>query len=304
MHLKNIVYKMVFMRYIRSMIATRKKPTVHNPTNFRPEDYEIVDYIDNQPPRYMGGPVKYFAEERKAWRAHIQQLFPGWPGNGQPSLHRCCHCGCTNVRYICIAEHRPTEKNVVFGDICCAKIGFESYEALKAEQVRAKAELQNSQMKAWLDYKRFVKAHPEIRELVRRTEEDEVHANNHTAKYLVGVLKRYGSLYESSIQRLKETLDRDVEFTTRRQTRELQLQTAPPAPEGRVEVEGKILSLKEVEGSFGTTTKMLVELANGNRVYASALTGSEIGQNVKFKATFKRADRDAHFAFGKFPKAV
>ena len=31
-----------------------KTPTVHNPTNFEPSDYEVVDYLDNKPPVYYG----------------------------------------------------------------------------------------------------------------------------------------------------------------------------------------------------------------------------------------------------------
>jgi len=88
-----------------------------------------------------------------------------------------------------------------------------------------------------------------------------------------------------------------------------------PAPEGRVQVEGTIVSVREQSGDFGPTWKMIVKVETpegGWLVWttipsdiASAvdwhLTDRLPGRVARFTATLTRSDRDQHFAFGKRP---
>jgi hypothetical protein len=76
-----------------------------------------------------------------------------------------------------------------------------------------------------------------------------------------------------------------------------------PAPAGKTIVKGRIASTKEVTSDWGTTWKMLVVLVDGNKVWCSIPEGvkGDTGEEVTFKATFERSNKDEHFAFGSRP---
>lgn len=82
------------------------------------------------------------------------------------------------------------------------------------------------------------------------------------------------------------------------------------APEGRVVVVGKIVSFKRVERQAyyyrdpGVDYKMLVELENRSTVWGSqvdSLHSAEVGDTIRFTATFERAKDDNTHAFFKRP---
>lgn len=79
-----------------------------------------------------------------------------------------------------------------------------------------------------------------------------------------------------------------------------------PAPEGRQEIRGEVVSVKAHDSDFGTTTKMTVKVAAEGGVFLVWCTvpaGFSVarGNQVKFVATLTRSDRDPSFAFGKRP---
>lgn len=91
-----------------------------------------------------------------------------------------------------------------------------------------------------------------------------------------------------------------------------------PAPVGRVEVEGVVMSVKWQENDFGGSLKMLVEADPGFRVWTTVprdlsniLVTYEsgwqeyrevtVGERVAFTATLAPSDDDPAFAFGKRP---
>ena len=76
-----------------------------------------------------------------------------------------------------------------------------------------------------------------------------------------------------------------------------------PAPAGKTIVKGRIASTKEVTSDWGTTWKMLVVLVDGNKVWCSIPEGvtGDTGEEVTFKATFERSNKDEHFSFGSRP---
>lgn len=80
---------------------------------------------------------------------------------------------------------------------------------------------------------------------------------------------------------------------------------AGPVPEGRKDVNGEIVSIKEVDTGYGYTLKMLVRLSNGSKVYGTipkSIRGSaEIGNHITFRATFEASKDDASFGFIKRP---
>ena len=76
------------------------------------------------------------------------------------------------------------------------------------------------------------------------------------------------------------------------------------APEGRVAVEGAVVSTKWVESDFGGAYKALVDFGNGTRAYGTLPSSSdqvERGSRVSFTATFEVSAKDPLFAFYKRP---
>jgi hypothetical protein len=78
------------------------------------------------------------------------------------------------------------------------------------------------------------------------------------------------------------------------------LERLVPMKEGRGEVIGEVISLKEVDGRFGFQYKMLVEDFKGYRVYGTVpkfLVDAEVekGDFVKFTATLK--EKETGFGF-------
>ncbi len=80
------------------------------------------------------------------------------------------------------------------------------------------------------------------------------------------------------------------------------------APQGRVQVTGKILKFKSVPGFTydSWVTKTIVELTSRARVYVSLpsfLPDAKVGDTITFVATFERSKDDQFFAFGSRPAA-
>jgi len=283
---------------------------IHSPANFRPEEYSVIDYLDNQRPRYMGGNPAWYAEEIKHWEREIARFFPNWR-NGNPSIHRCGHCGNCNVRYIVAVEHMPTKTNVVFGSDCVTKLNFANRDELKAAQVRARAEQGNARMATYQKRCTFLEANP-ILAGVLTTIDNPVHAKNGFAHDVVSKLNQYGNLSERQVISLLASLARDIEWAATAAARaEAEVQrkaTALPAPSGRVAVTGTVVMTKIYEGGFGEQLKMLVLLDTGAKVFCSvpsdlntAETGELKGKRIEFTATFTPKSDDNLFAFGKRP---
>lgn len=86
----------------------------------------------------------------------------------------------------------------------------------------------------------------------------------------------------------------------------------PAIVEGRIVITGKVVSTKVVEGDYGTSYKMLVEDAEGRRVYGSIpssfwsdIDGSVLdeikGRTVTFTGTVEASKDDKSFGFFKRP---
>lgn len=284
---------------------------IHSPTNFRPEEYSVIDYLDNQRPRFMGGNPAWYAEEVKHWEREIARFFPNWR-NGNPSIHRCGHCGNCNVRYIVAVEHMPTKTNVVFGSDCVTKLNFANRDELKAAQIRARAEQGNARMAVYQKRVSFMQANPALATALVDISEP-VHANNSFAHDVVNKLNQYGYLSERQVECLLASLKRDVEFAAtaiaRAEAEAARKATALPAPSGRVQVQGTVVMTRGYDSQFGITFKMLVVLDTGAKVFCSIPSdlnntedyGTLKGKRIEFTATFTPAPDDKLFAFGKRP---
>jgi len=288
-------------------------PSIHNPSNFEPSNYEVVEYLDNRPPApptgawiNAGSYPELFARYdilRAEWRSAMVHFFGE---NFSSVIHRCCHCGNGTIRYIAVCLYKPTQEHVVFGDICVDRLGFANANTFKAAQVRAAAQAERIRFTILLKYDRTIAANPALQTVINEAN-DPVHANNNFAKDILAKLRQYGTLSERQIECVVSSFQRDREYAARRA-----VEAAEPkgnAPEGRAYVTGTVLSVKEYANNFGyrgsSTWKMLVKLANNSRVFVSVPSSADVlslrGKKIGFTATFTPKPEDLSFAFGKRP---
>jgi len=325
-------------------------PTVHNPTNFDPADYVIENYFDNRPPEYFPPDVCGMqidllnAQAMKDWRARTD----AWEGSLTDSLgddyedkiHRCVHCGNSNVRWITAARHTPTGEVVVFGSDCTDRLRLAGRDEFKLSQLKkaAKAAAERVALQAKIDL--FIKENPQVSDWKVDLEHDhatggKVHGGNDFVHDVMAKLKRYGSLSDKQVAAVGKSLERDRAYAKKREAWKAEEAANPPgpAPEGRVEVTGKVFSRKYRETQFGGAWKITMKLENGSKVWMtepSAMSDAmyvahydddyealklgeglidyedlrasydDIGE-ITLKATFAVSEDDAGFGFGKRP---
>lgn len=277
-----------------------KKSTVHNPVNFDPSHYEVIDYLDNKRPVYYGQGIEAFEAEVKFWESDMLNTFGA---DWRKKIHRCVHCGNGRVRWITATRHLPTNDVVVFGSDCTERLGFENKLEWKLAVLKSKAEAGHAKMKIWNARVKFLEANPLIASAIEQAK-GEIHAKNTFVHDVLGKLNQYGSLSVRQVEAVLKSLARDIEMASKKAVEAEE--TKGPAPTGRVTVTGLVLSTKQTEGFYGPSTKMLVKLTNNSRVWVTVPGGSGIERNdtVTFVATFEVSKDDVSFAFGKRPTLV
>jgi hypothetical protein len=265
-----------------------KKPTVHNPTNFEPSHYEVVDYLDNKRPPFYGQTSEEYALEVKWFQENMLRTFGA---NWRAKIHHCVHCGNGNVRWITAVRHQPTGEVVVFGADCTERLGFANQMAFKLAQLKSKAEAGHARMKIWNLRTAFLATHPEVADAVEQLK-NPVHAKNLFAQDVLAKLNLYGSLSERQIAAVLSSLARDIQNAARRAV--------------EATVTGVVLSMKEQATDFGVVTKMLMKLENNAKVWLTCPAKAEINRTdtVTITATFERSKDDPSFSFGKRPVVV
>ena len=278
-------------------------PTVHNPTNFEPSDYEVLTYLDNKRPQYFGQSILSWELEIKDWEAEMA-FFLG--ADWRRKSHACIHCGNGRVRWITVCNHIPTGEHVVFGADCTERLEFVNKHAFKLALLQKKAEGIKGRLKIWNARTAYLEAHPEIARAIEQVK-DAAHDKNFFVKDVLAKLDKYGSLSDKQAAAVVTSLARDLEFAARRAAQNAEVKG--DAPSGRVEVTGTVLSVQERASDFhagGYVYKMLVKLGNNSKVWVTVPSGSDIRRNsvVTFKATFEVSKDDTSFAFGSRPFIV
>ncbi len=120
--------------------------------------------------------------------------------------------------------------------------------------------------------------------------------NEATARDIVDKLVRYGSISPASESYLKSIISQlAVEAN------------AADCPEGRMVVEGRVLTIKDKDTQYGTVLKMLIQAPAGFKVWGTCPVSLDCrrGDVVRFTATVERSKDDSKFGFAARPtKAV
>jgi len=119
---------------------------------------------------------------------------------------------------------------------------------------------------------------------------------------------RYGSWSDKQQAFARKLLAQIPERERREAERAKEAEQAEPAPTGRVDVQGTVLTVKSQESDYGWSTKMLVRATTGWKLWVtlpSAIYDAKRGDTVAFTVTVEPSKDDPKFAFGKRPtKAV
>ena len=207
--------------------------------------------------------------------------------------NKCNCCGSTRLKYACEVVHKPTGTGFWVGRTCAFKIeGLTKGNTLRTVDLKRRSDAKRK-LNTW------VAEHPEHEEVLIWANGATAH---HIARDMASKLTRYGSISDKAINFMYKLWD----DTKKREENDAIYAPKEHAPEGRVEVEGEVLCVKEKFGHYGISYKMLVRLSSTfAKVWTSVpkaiLEDTKRGSKVKFTATFKRSDDDKFFAFGSRP---
>jgi hypothetical protein len=118
---------------------------------------------------------------------------------------------------------------------------------------------------------------------------------------MIDAMDHYGSLTEGQINAVRNIMKKREEIAARQLA---EVEPTTPAPEGRVQVEGVVLSIKVQDTDFGSVIKMLVKLDDNNKVWGSlpsSLRTDIKGERIRFTGTFTQSKTDEHFSIFKRP---
>lgn len=304
---------------------------IHRKAEFVGTDYTFVGCYDTDPAR-DGFPNPFEVQER----IRLNNLIASNPARNTGVGGVCLVCGQSNIRWVVVAQHIPTGSYLRMGQDCARDIGLDvdemqiermmrAREAGRSAKVVAEARERFEQDAANRNAAQFLEElrafdHSENAQDARSYRETYPACLGETGSFLDDLtdkLRRYGYLTEKQVAAVLKIKARNAEWIARRAE---EAANEIEAPEGRIQVTGKILSTRVREGFYGDEYKMLVRDDRGFKVWTtipSALfdqidaawreSNHESyldflkGQRVSFTATLQRSDDDEAFAFGKRP---
>jgi ribosomal protein S13 len=282
----------------------KTRTDIHRPSapTFDPTEYECrgVFYLGESP----GVLAIIVGSDRNRHRQMIEFLqAQGYTQGGVYGSRACSHCS-AYLSYTALMVHTPTKTYLHVGEDCLMN-RFELDSAAEFQALRKEMAASRKQQKIQDKIETLVASHPLLAEL---TYLDGI--GDRYSDFIADValrFRQYGELSERQIEAVEAQIIRTVERQARR---DAERAASTPAPLGRHEVVGKVVSVKIQEGYFeGTTTwKMLVVADAGYRVWATIPSNLEDlapGMRVKFTATLaltkNDSDPDPGFVIGSRP---
>ena len=258
---------------------------------FDPKSYSYVesfDYRMNEVQDIHGG--SYGECHDPLHESYIEEL----ESNGYDCEH-CTHCG-TQLRHGSVYRHTSGEL-VVIGPTCADRLSFESASAIQIEHRANRIHLARlrSLMKANWRWKI-------VGEFLIENQDKDVIIHD-----MLNKLNKYFSLSRKQIAFARRLVRQHDEYEARKAEREAKIANAPDWEDGRQEIEGQVLSAKWKDSDWGSSLKLLIELADGRRCWGSApqkWIDADEPKTIRIKAGFTASRDDKKFAFYKRPTYI
>jgi hypothetical protein len=307
-------------------MTTAARTDIHSPGSpeFNPQAYRLIDCYDLH---IESGDQRYLNEA-------LTELEKAGYVLGGNTRAACGHCGQTNLRYVALLAHDGAKEYIFVGQDCLAG-RFVSQTKASFTALRKAAELERAKQKNLAAWLKLCEANPclvQARDLT--TDRDAATVELHeragctwaisTLADIAAKARRYGEASDKQIafvERLLAEVDEKIRAQVAKDAEPVV--EVPPAPEGKVTVEGEIVYTRWQDSDYGTgCTKMLVVTDAGWKVWATMpqalalasapvfnAAGDEVGSaaaagkgdRVRFTATLTRSDDDPAFALAKRP---
>lgn len=304
---------------------------IHRPSapEFDPEGYECFGVFD------LATSARDYVGPSPA--ATVSPLVDaGWSFSGAPhGSGQCSHCG-TRIRYAALMGHTATKTLLYVGETCLdnrfalTKADFDALRKTSslnrernARSTRLESLLAEHPSLAYLSY-----AH-NIGEAGARYEFDaqwgeEVRVRNtawierttsgkniSTLSSIWERISRYAEISDRAAHYADLVMgwldDAEQRLAAREAATAALTEAGVEVPEGRMTIEGTVLSTKFVDNGYGGSLKMLVRHESGWKVWGTVPSSIDVdkGSTVRFTATVTRSTDDALFGFYSRPtKAV
>lgn len=238
--------------------------SVHNPSQFNPADYAVIDYADNKRPVFLANhenpedAMETWKRDVAFWEADMQRLLGAeW----RQKIHRCVHCGNGHVRWITAVEHQPTGERVVFGADCTQRLGFVSRNAFKLAQLKRKADCFAAALKVAGQVEAFLQAHPEVQAIYGVIRNPD-HVQNTFVRDVLSKLARFGSISDKQIAAIVSSIQRDIA----RANRPVEAKVEAPIGKG-VTIAGEVMKTEWKENDYGSRKVMTVKVVTANGIW-------------------------------------
>jgi len=282
------------------MTKTKKRTDIHRPSapEFDPQAYELFGVYD-----LVWGqghdPVNHREEvSLKDDLEALRKVHSQGPG---VATKQCGHCG-AHLTYAAILTH--VNGDFIFVGHDCLENRFKSLTAEEFKKLREAARL-NRERASRQDRIDALAKSESVARLLREGADGDYFLTS-----LLTQIQSHGHLSERQLAALDRAWagkDRRAAWKAQKAAETAELaKRGVKAPEGRVTVEGTVVSIKVHQGLHGEVAKFVVKTDEGWACWATVpavLDTPELARGVKvrFVTTLTRSDRDPLFAFGKRP---
>ena len=312
---------------------TNERNDIHRPSVIIPSDYQYVAVWTMNIQSL--GDCEFIKRERETVRAHMAHT-NGTYAHVETS-GSCQICGNVQAIYLVLFYHEKSNSYIRVGVNCAQKLDmgcdFKAVELFKRRCADAREQLAGKRkaiallsdaglIDAW---EVFTAEYPKHAEGCLGNESqfpvDCVCGANAAAKEysryeentirdIVGKLVKYGNISDAQKGFISKLLGNIARRPIIEAERAAEREAAAPIVEGRHEVSGTVVAIKEIQtessfhyGDDGVRYKALIRLDDGAKVWGSVFANIKKGDRIRFTATFTVSKDDIKFGFYSRPKA-
>lgn len=281
-----------------------KRTDIHAEKSLRPEDYEVQEYLYTKLPPFMGSAEAFklevddFRKDMDRVNALLKEkgamIHGGWS--------TCDHCG-AHYHHGVLLHHPSTDTYITIGWQCADQrfsLGNVAFQRKRMDKVMKAVRARRGRFSK---LRLFVEAHPEVRLLSQYRDV------NFFQSLRTQLMSRL-SLSDKQLECIPAAIERQKKWAAERIERDERMPEATPVVQGRIVIEGEVLSAKVQDSDYGSQYKWLVIDDRGFKVWGTipmSIMDSNVtlkglrGRRVSFTATVTKSDRDESFGFYKRP---